>query len=77
MRAARIEPPIPASENQQVADPKDDGRSQQRSRSVSVSREPRDEEGEGDAGRWMEGNDGLVDTVTKKVMAVLGLGEER
>lgn len=37
----------------------------------------RDEEGEGDAGRWMEGNDGLVDTVTKKVMAVLGLGEER
>ena len=34
----------------------------------------RDEEGEGDAGRWMEGNDGLVDTVTKKVMAALGLG---
>jgi hypothetical protein len=36
----------------------------------------RDEEGEGVAGRWMEGNDGLVNAVTKKVKAVLGFGEE-
>jgi hypothetical protein len=36
----------------------------------------RDEEGEGFAGRWMEGNDGLVNAVTKKVKAVLGFGEE-
>lgn len=36
----------------------------------------RDEEGEEYAGRWMESHDGLVHTVTKKVKAVLGLGEE-
>lgn len=36
----------------------------------------RDEEGEEFAGRWMEGHDGLMQTVTKKVKAVLWLGEE-